>query len=176
MTRALQIINDINEPDSGYPPAPWFQGSLKEWVDHGLPEAVAPSRIVTPTEKTDADVLASAGIFLQTSYAFLGNREQVMRALLRMRPDGWPGILWDPACKHSIRMMNGGLTRQRDKKTGRPIGDKYNKPGLMDDLYDAHSAWLTQEIDPAEFADDGTIVRTKAIQGIDSYWNNVNAA
>jgi len=168
MTRALQIINEINKPDSGYPEAPWFEGSLNEWVDHGLPEAVAPSRIQTTTERTDSDVLASGGIYLQTAYVHLETREQVMRALLRRRPDGWPGIIWDPACKHSLRMMNGGLTRAKDAK-GRVIGSKYNKPGIVDDLYDAHSAFLTQEIDPADFADDGTIRRTREIQEIDSY-------
>jgi hypothetical protein len=173
-TRAIQIVNDINDPESGYPEAPWFQGSLKEWVDHGLPEAVRPSTIVTTTEKTDADVLASGGIYLQTNYVKLERREQVMRALLRVRPDGWPGIIWDPSCKHSIRMMAGGLTRKKDKATGRPIGSEYNKPGLVDDLYDATSAWLTQEIDPADFADDGTIKRTETIRQLDSCYMEYN--
>lgn len=176
MTRALQIINEINDPESGYPETPWFQHSTGEWVDHGLPEAVRPSTIVTTTERTDADVLASRGIYLQTAYVHLETREQVMRALLRRRPDGWPGIIWDPACKQSLKMMNGGLTRKKDKKTGRTFGSEYNKPGLVDDLYDAHSAWLTQEIDPAEFAEDGTIKRSKEIGEVDSYWNNINAA
>lgn len=176
MTRALQIINEINDPESGYPPTPWFEGSLRQWIDHGLPEAVRPSTIVTTTERTDADVLASGGIYLQTAYVHLERREQVMRALLRLRPDGRPGIIWDPACKQSLRMMNGGLTRRKDKKTGRTFGSEYNKPGLVDDLYDAHSAWLTQEIDPADFAADGTIRRTQEIGEIDSYWNNVNDA
>lgn len=170
-TRAIQVINDINDPDSGYPPTPWFEGtSLKEWIDHGLPEAVRPSTIVTPTEKTDADVLASGGIYLSTAYVHLETREQVMRALLRIRPDGWPGIVWDPACINSIKMMNGGLTRKKDKTTGRHIGSEYNKVGLMDDLYDAHSAWLTQEIDPADFAPDGTIKpRVGSVTDLDSY-------
>ena len=73
-------------------------------------------------------------------------------------------------------MMNGGLTRRKDKTTGRTFGSEYNKPGIFDDLYDATSAWLTQEIDPAQFAPDGTLNRTQAIREIDSYWNDVNAA
>lgn len=168
--RAIQIVNEINEPDSGYPETPWFTASLRQWIDYAGPEAVAPSRIQTPTEKCDADVLASAGIFLSTNYVYLESREQVMRGLLRKRPDGWPGIVWDPACRQSLRMMNGGLTKKIDKKTGRQIGSEYNKPGLVDDLYDATSFWLTQEIDPAQLAEDGTLKRTHDIQGVDSIY------
>lgn len=160
-TRALEIIEQVAHADSGYPPMPWFQtGALHEWVDYGGPEATALSSIVSQSsEQTDAQVLASGGIYLRTNYVFLETREQVMRALLMPRQtDGWPGIIWDPSCRWSIKMMLGGLTRKKDAK-GRPIKSEYNKVGLYDDLYDAHSFWLTQEIDPSMIAPDGTIKR-----------------
>ena len=165
-TRALEIVEQVAHPDSGYPPMPWFEtGGIAEWIDYAGPEATAVQRIAAQnSDQTDAQVLASRGIMLRTNYVFLETREQVMRALLMVRADKYPGILWDPACHRSIKMMMGGLTRKKDAK-GRVVGSEYNKPGLWDDLYDGHSFWLTQEIDPAQVAPDGTIARRSGPSG-----------
>lgn len=172
-TRALEIIEQVAHPDSGYPPMPWFEsGATHEWIDYAGPEATAQQRIVSQSsEQTDAQVLASRGIMLRMNYVYLETREQVMRALLMPRPaDGWPGIVWDPSCRWSLKMMLGGLTRKKDAN-GRPVGSQYNKVGLYDDLYDAHSFWLTQEIDPSQIAPDGTIVRKASnFRGIQTHY------
>lgn len=172
--RAMEIVEQVASPDSGYPPMPWFDGgALHEWIDYAGPEATAIQSIASQSsEQTDAQVLASRGIMLRTNYVYLETREQVMRALLMVRGDSYPGILWDPSCKYSIKMMLGGLTRRKDAK-GRAIKSEYNKPGLYDDLYDAHSFWLTQEIDPSEVAPDGTIARkTGPSRGIQTHYES----
>lgn len=176
--RALEIVADLASPESPYPPLPWFEaGSVTRFIDYAGPEATAPSKIQTKTEKTDAQVLASRGVHLRIMHSFLDSREQVMRALLMPRSniaperglDGWPGILWDPACVHSIYGMLNGLTRKKDAK-GNPVGHEFNKVGLYDDLYDATSFWLTQEIDPSQIAPDGTIGRYTQSPGLETHY------
>ena len=167
--RALEIIEQINNPKSGYPLLPWFEtGSLIEWVDYAGPEATARQRIQTSSEQTDADVLLSGGIQLRTMYVKLETREALHRALMMPRKDRYPGIIWDPACRNLLRAMSGGLTRKKGPD-GRPVGAEYNKPGLFDDLYDAESFWLCQELDPAMMQEDGTFPRGDRLGGVDTY-------
>lgn len=169
--RAMEIVAQLASPDSPYPPLPWFEaGGLLQFIDYGGPEATAPSKIQTASEKTDAQVLASRGIYLRIMHSFLDSREQVMRALLIPRgTDGWPGIIWDPTCVHSIQGMLSGLTRKKDTK-GNPVKHEFNKVGLYDDLYDATMFWLTQEIDPSQVAPDGTIGRYKQSPGLETHY------
>jgi hypothetical protein len=96
--RAVEMLEEIGE-DSRYPPPPWFDGAYR-FVDFTGHEGVMGTRGLTTggEKRTATEILAEGGIHLLSHYVHLTTRRQVLGGLAHVRADGYPGVLFDPAC------------------------------------------------------------------------------
>lgn len=122
----------------GTPKPPWFAKGT-EFMDFAGPEANYVQSIASrnPTEATQRAVFSAGGVELQIApKSGPAARAVVLRRLLHMRPDGWPGILISPSCTETLAMFNGGLAWK--KPTGiNPKPAEVRKDGHFDDVHDA---------------------------------------
>ena len=118
-TRALEIVEQVAHPDSGYPPMPWFEtGGIAEWIDYAGPEATAVQRIAAQnSDQTDAQVLASRGIMLRTNYVFLETREPLGSGLSPFDQDDDGRADAQEGCQGA----SGGERIQQAGALGRPL-------------------------------------------------------
>jgi hypothetical protein len=143
---------------------PWFPPlatplNFRDFAGH---EALMPSDRVEQEkeEKTHADILASKGIILNAHGVSPNARESVMRRLLRVYPDGHPGIIFDPACPMFIDGMHGGFQYKEPTK-GDPIPNTMKKDGFYVNLHDAAGYALVEAVptvDPLPLP-EGTVYR-----------------
>ena len=138
----------------GMPEVPFFSwtGMPPVFMDFGGPEATfRDSRHKDTEANTDAEVLEGRGITLVVSSAQWNARGNVMRKALRMREDGYPGIIFDPSCKELIEAFNGALCFA-NPSPAHPDPDAPAKNGIHDHLHDALSYGLVQVIGLTENA------------------------
>jgi hypothetical protein len=139
---ALDLVNRIAEA-SEYPLPPWFgpSGELQfsgrpvQFTDFALGREVNRRQESEEQLLTYADILAERGIFINDANENWDVRETVMRELLNVRPDGYPGILFDPACPILIAGYNGGI--QYTKKTKMSaLPEASSRDGYFEHLHD----------------------------------------
>lgn len=132
----------------GMPEVPFFswKGLPPVFHDFGGPEATfRDSRHKDTEENTDAEVLEGRGITLSVSSTQWAARSNVMRKALRVREDGFPGIIFDPSCKELIEAFSGALCFAAPSPAN-PDPDAPAKNGIHDHLHDALSYGLVQVI------------------------------
>ena len=97
-TRALQLLEEIKY-NSAYPPTPWFEGR-HSFLDFAGNEGLIGGRGLQRQgeAKTAAEILGLGDVILYSRQVLHSTRTQVINGLSRMREDGWPGLLVDPAC------------------------------------------------------------------------------
>lgn len=138
-TRALHYVDLIRRADH-LPDPPWFEPSINpiQFIDYGGHEATEVSAKVEGqhAERTDRDILAAGGINLSCHFVTPDAGEKVYRRLLADRPDGMPGLMFDPACRMLIQGFGGGLSYQRGTKDN-PMRETLFKDGLYENLFDA---------------------------------------
>lgn len=137
---AMAWVKKIQD-DPKLPNPPWFTAdpsSPIQWEDYAGPEALRPSASVEgeASARTDKAILEAAGIRLNVFASAPSARGAVMRRLLHFYSDGWPGILFDPACPIMIETMNGGLAFAKPKP-GELTSDDPAKNGYHDNIHDA---------------------------------------
>jgi hypothetical protein len=132
---AMDLINRIAETPE-YPLPPWFGNAANvRFVDFALGREV--NRRLESEEQllTYAGILAESGIFINEVSDDWATRETVMRELLTVRPDGWPGLILDPLCPILIRGLNGGIQYHKKTKLN-SLPEKAARDGYFEHLHD----------------------------------------
>jgi hypothetical protein len=113
--RALQMIEELKFNKAYYDPDkqhtfPWFDGKFK-YLDFAGNEGVMGGRGLQRKDeaKTAAEILGQGDIILYSRQTLHAKRTEVINGLSRMRQDGWPGLLIDPACQTLWSGLTGGL-------------------------------------------------------------------
>ncbi len=123
-----------------YPPPPWFssEGVPPQFLDFAGPEATQVKDAITSEneDRTYAEIMSSMGIQLQTRFVRHKARSTVLRSLMRPRPDGYFGLVVDPACDILIRGLNGGIAYEVPGKD-EMASDECVKDGYFEHLHDA---------------------------------------
>lgn len=140
--------------DPRYPEPPWFEWKRvpPRFVDLCGPEV---SKVNShfdrdSKENTDADILENRGIMVSITAAQWQARENVMRKLLRVKEDGYPGILFDPSCRILIEGISGALCFAMPSANN-PMPDAPAKNGTHDNIHDALSYGVVQVVGLDEF-------------------------
>jgi hypothetical protein len=135
-TRAVEWINRIRD-NPRLPPPPWFPMGTN-YLDYGGPEAHQRRAAVEgeSSERTDADVLLAGGVSLQVFNTPVRARSNIVRRLLQIRADGWPGLLFDPACPELVLGFGGGIKFKKPTPEN-PIPDEPHKDERFSHLHEA---------------------------------------
>lgn len=138
--QALAWVKKIKD-DPRMPAPPWFEADASapiHWLDFSGPEATKVSASVEGEhkERSDKAILEAEHLVLECPSVGIAAREAVMRRLLQRRPDGHPGIVFDPACPILIEGMNGGIAFAKETKLN-PDPTEPNKDGYYEHLHDA---------------------------------------
>lgn len=152
----LQWVRErAEQPKSKVPPPPWF-GLGTRFMDFAGPEAlkVSPTVAAEKAERTEAEVLASRGVILKLQSSSLESRETKVRKLLLQRPDGYPGLLIDPACELIMAGMGGGISYP-DATKANPSPKKPKKDGYFEHLHDCLGYTVIQLTPAAQREDWG---------------------
>lgn len=133
-TRALHWVEHYA---SRYPPMPWFEEGTR-FENFAGPECYAVRSIEGEhAERNDFEVFASVGIVFGVLATRVKAREEVVRRLLGMMPDGHPGIVFDRrGAPEHVKMMNGGLAYKKATKLN-PMPNEPAKDGHFDNIHDA---------------------------------------
>ena len=121
----------------GVPKPPWFRPETA-FVDLSGPEVNSVQSISAkdPEEATLRSVWAAGGIEFSIQAGPVKARTVVLRRLLALRRDGWPGILVAPCCIDVLAMLDGGLTFRKATRLN-PMPDGPRKDGRHDNTHDA---------------------------------------
>lgn len=128
--------------DPNYPDPPWFDwsrlGSAPRFMDFAGPEAYDSRGQVEHLDKdrTHADILYSGGIQISILNQPVSARENVVRKLLMVQEDGWPGLIIDPACPVLIAGFEGGIA-YAEPTLHNPLPDEPAKDGIFEHPHDA---------------------------------------
>lgn len=119
-------------------PRPPFFPPGTHYIDYSGPECLKTSPQVEgeTKERTDFDILTTHGIFLNHYSSRLKAREELIRSLLHIYDDGYPGLLMDPACFHLDNGMAGGIAYPDKGTPSNPQPDDPRKDGHYDHLHD----------------------------------------
>jgi hypothetical protein len=112
------------------PDPPWFAPGtvFRDFSGH---EAAITYKSWAPgtKERCDAEVLASAGIYIGMNYTLIHARETLVRRMMLTRPDKLPGLFVDSACPYLATGLAGGLVYRRATKQApepnEPMKNKY---------------------------------------------------
>lgn len=121
----------------GVPQPPWFPPGT-QFVDLSGPEVNSTQSISArdPEEATLRQVWAAGGIEFSIQAGPVKARTVVLRRLLSVRRDGYPGILISPVCIDVLAMLDGGLTFKK-ATTLNPMPSEPRKDGRHDNTHDA---------------------------------------
>lgn len=128
---------DLYAGKSGAPRPPWF-ASTADFFDVSGPESYrTESSAIRATEEANAaQVFANGGIYLNMVDPPVKARTDIIRRLLKIRPDGFGGLILDPQCEELVEAFNGALAFERSTKDN-PIPTKPRKDGHYENLHDA---------------------------------------
>jgi len=143
---------DAYAQTAGMPAPPWFAPGTV-FLDYSGPEANRTEAIAArdPAEANTSRVFAAKGILLGTQAGPIRARTDVLRRLLALRSDGWPGLLVDPACPEVLAMLDGGLAYKRPSRNN-PKPDHPQKDGHFDNVNDALTYGLAAVVPSVERA------------------------
>ena len=125
--RAYEILEEL-ALDKSYPPPPWFSGN-HAFVDIGGHEFIRSGPGLTKANEPQvaAEILALGDVNIMPVYTFKKSRYEIVRSLAKVRPDGLPGILLDPACPALIRGLCGEIVYAK----GTPTKPEPNEPAVV---------------------------------------------
>lgn len=150
--RAFELLESL-KLDRAYPPIPWFQGNLP-FVDFAGHEAVRPGPGLSKAgdPKVAAEVLALGEIYVLPQYTFQRSRTQVINALAKVRADGMPGLMLDPACPLLIKGLCGEIVYAKGTP-GKPDPNEPQKDSIYSHLHEAlgYSLVNVVTLDNADF-------------------------
>lgn len=123
--------------ENGYPEGPWFEPSIL-WENFAGPECMRTEANAArdPRDATAAAIFESGGIPLTYQAGQVKARHEIFRRFLGLRPDGFPGVLFDPSCQELLRAMGGAFTFAKET-AGNPVPDRPRKDGHYDNIIDA---------------------------------------
>jgi len=98
-----------------------------------------------PEEATDANIMAAGGIHLVEWNGPVLARTKVVRRLLKLRSDGFPGMFVDPACEEWLRCLEGALVFHLPTVED-PLPNKPRKDGHFDNIHDAATYGPVHEV------------------------------
>jgi hypothetical protein len=162
--RALQILDEIRAAMPNYPP-PWFEGK-HAFYDFAGHEGVMGTRGLTKDgqAKTAAEILALGDINLYSQYVLQASRADVINGLCRMRDDGWPGLMVDPACPILWEGLTGGIVYAKPTPQN-PDPNEPEKHAVYSHLHEALGYALTNvvrledaDIFKASLGPDGQVI------------------
>ena len=135
--RAYELLAELSQNRS-YPAPPWFAGSMIAYVDFAGHEAVRPGPGLSKAgdPKVAAEVLAAGDIYVLPQYTFQRSRTQVINGLSRVRNDGMPGIMLDPACPILIKGLTGEIVYAKGTP-GKPDPNEPVKDSIYSHLHEA---------------------------------------
>jgi len=135
--RAMEWIRMYTAKPSGiHCPPPWFPLGT-QFVDITGKEALSgQSNAIIPELSTVQGVFAEVGMNLIIQNPRVLFRYQVVRRLLKIYPDGLPGLLIDPQCEEAIDMFSGKLCYP-DATPVTPVPTKPKNDGHLINLSDA---------------------------------------
>jgi hypothetical protein len=112
--RAMQMLDENIRTERAYPEPPWFEGKHK-FLDFAGHEAVMGGRglIKDSAPKSAAEILDLGDIHVYAQYTSQAARTEIVNGLSRMRDDGWPGLLFEPACPILIEGMFKQIVYQK---------------------------------------------------------------
>lgn len=118
------------------PKPPWFPKDT-EFLDFSGHEIDMSQSIAArdPREATLRGVWSAGGIDFQSQPGPVKARMDVLRRLLYLRHDGWPGIVISRYCPEVLAMLDGGLV-YRPKTKARPKPEEPKKDGRFDNVVD----------------------------------------
>lgn len=150
--RCYELLEDLKY-DRAYPAPPWFVGN-HTFLDYAGHEALRPGPGLSKAgdPKIAAEILATRDIHVMAHYVFEKSRKQVIDALAKVRSDGLPGILLDPACP----ILHRGLTGEIVYAKGTPSNPDPNVPeksSVHSHLYEAlgYAVVNTVALEQAEY-------------------------
>ncbi len=162
--QAKAWVARLNEPDSPYPPGPWFKSvgpvplRFIDWSGH---EALQPRAEVAQEveERTSAQILAAGGVYLTPLYGAVKGADQIIRDLMRVRDDGWPGLFLDPACRILRGGLSGGIVFAKGTAEN-PSPEKPHKDGYFEHTHEALLYSMASTVPAADKAptDQGELV------------------
>lgn len=129
-------------------PIPFFPPGT-EFRNFSGPEANKISSTVETNkkERTDAEVFASGGIFLDSAYQSVAAGEILIRKQLHFTDAGLPGLVCSPAATNSIAALGGGVVYAVSTPAN-PRPDTAKKDGLWEHIHDAIRYVITHIVDP----------------------------
>lgn len=134
-------------PYNKYPEPPWFEDGQK-FIDYSGHEAVIQQSIHSSVkgekkQRNDYEVLHAGGILLEAIYTGVSKREHAFRYLMGNMPDGYPGLVVDPACALMIEGLGGGIAFKKPTPMD-PEPSTVAKDGFYQHLHDAAGYPLAQ--------------------------------
>lgn len=115
---------------------PWFPPGTR-FVDISGKEALQGSAAApTHEEGVTLNIFREGGIYLNMWNGLVAGRHQMLRRLLRIYPDGEPGLWIDPQAEEVIELMDGGLAYPKSSEAV-PIPVKPRDDGHYINLADA---------------------------------------
>jgi hypothetical protein len=149
---AVEWVNALRS-NPRLPPPPWFEtaGGAIQYIDYAGPEALQRRAAVEGEDsaRVDAEILGEEGIRLGVYHVSVKAREQIVRRLLQLRPDGHPGLLVDPSCKDLALGLGGRIVFKKPTKDD-PLPDGPAKDGYFEHLHDALGYALTNIVPATE--------------------------
>ncbi len=162
----------------GWPTTPWFPGlnnrpgDMRPFIyeDWSSWEARKTSSLVaTDAEaKTDEDVLAARGIFLQLFAGKPYDMGKVLIYLLRDQDDGLPGIFISEHCPLLIEAFSGAL-QYRKPTINNPEPGEWAKNGVHDNVIEALGHAVANIIDINDLVAMTTEVERVRLEGRQSW-------
>ena len=163
---ALDLVNRIAET-SEYPVPPWFSLGAGDnpviFQDFALGREVNRRMETEEQLLTYADILAERGIYVNEANENWEVREGVMRDLLLMREDGYPGLILDPSCAILITGMNGGIQYAKKTKMN-PLPEAAARDGFFEHLHDCLN-YIAVSMLPAVIYKESRPVQTAFLRG-----------
>lgn len=125
------VDNYAAKPSGCHCPPPWFPAGV-EFVDISGNEANQGSaQAVMPELSVTREIFAQVDIQLIIVNPRVKARYDVVRRLLKIYGDGYPGLLIDPQCEEALEMFSGGLHYPKSPSADHPIMDKPAKNAFV---------------------------------------------
>lgn len=149
---ALRYVEALNADPDPRLHTPWFEPHpIPHFVDFGGHEmndwSVRPEKA---SEKwTHGRILAEGGVHVSWTYRGPAARSSIFRRLMKIRPDGHPGLIVDPVCRVLIRGFAGALCFKKGTVND-PEPEAPQKDGTHDHVHDAAGYGATNVVPEAE--------------------------
>lgn len=125
-----------SRPSNAHCPPPWFPLGTRYINLAGKEALQQQSNAAEPEDAVAKDIFAAGGIDLVIVNPRVEGRHRIMRRLMSLRPDGFPGIWLDPQCEELILCLDGGCSYATAGRDG-VIKEAMKDDGHLINLADA---------------------------------------